>query len=59
MNEATSGEAVYVRTPSVSIDVAALTVTLEVAATNEGALALYRGFGFEVVARTPVYATVL
>jgi ribosomal protein S18 acetylase RimI-like enzyme len=34
-------------------------VTLEVAASNDGALALYRRFGFEVVERTPVYATVL
>ena len=34
-------------------------VSLEVAATNERALELYRAFGFDVVERTPVYAAVL
>jgi ribosomal protein S18 acetylase RimI-like enzyme len=34
-------------------------VTLEVAATNERALALYRAFDFEIVERTPTFSTVL
>ena len=32
-------------------------VTLEVAATNERALALYRAFDFEIVERTPTLST--
>jgi ribosomal protein S18 acetylase RimI-like enzyme len=34
-------------------------VTLEVAATNERALALYRAFDFEVIERTPTFSTSL
>jgi ribosomal protein S18 acetylase RimI-like enzyme len=34
-------------------------VTLEVAATNVRALALYRAFAFEVIERTPVFAAIL
>jgi len=53
------GELLLARALRLLADLEAGAVTLEVAATNEGALALYRGFGFEVVTQKPVYATVL
>jgi mycothiol synthase len=40
-------------------DVSVETVTLEVAAANARALALYRAFDFQVVERTPVFEAVL
>ena len=40
-------------------DAGARQATLQVVATNERALALYRAFDFEVVERTPVFAAVL
>jgi ribosomal protein S18 acetylase RimI-like enzyme len=43
----------------VLVDFGARDVTLEVVATNERALGLYRAFDFEVVERTPVFAAVL